>query len=247
MSVASRLNGSGAVPQVADPPVRLATRETVRGTGAMDVKRFKARPLLGILRGVGADAIEPLAETMCAAGLTAVEITMNTPGAPDLIRRMVDAGRGRLMIGAGTVLTLRDLDAARQAGAKFIVLPTLVHDVVERCVRDGTPVFPGALTPQEIYDAWRAGATMVKVFPAKFFGPEYFREVRGPFHDVELLACGGVTSETIGEFFAAGASAVAFGAGVFRPEWLAAGDFKRIGDSISDLVKRYRRFASVPS
>lgn len=211
----------------------------------MNVRRFKERPLLGILRGVRGEAIAPLAQTMSDAGLTAVEITMNTAGAPDLIRRMVEAARDRLMIGAGTVLTRDDLDAALQAGATFIVLPTLVREVVECCVDRQIPVFPGALTPQEIHDAWRAGATMVKVFPAKFFGPEYFREIRGPFGDIELLACGGVTGETIGEFFAAGACAVAFGAGVFRPEWLAAGDFDRIGDAIAALVERYERFAGV--
>lgn len=209
----------------------------------MDLAAFRALPVLGILRGVTAEAIDPLTETMVSAGLTTVEITMNTAGAPDLIRRMVRAARGRLAVGAGTVLNIDELHAARDAGASFIVMPTLVGDVVAACVEHHVPVFPGALTPQEIHNAWSAGATMVKVFPAKFFGPAYFREIKGPFRDIELLACGGVTTDTVAEFFAAGASAVAFGASVFRDDWLAAGDFPRIGAAIADLVNATRRAA----
>ncbi|MCX5706127.1 MAG: bifunctional 4-hydroxy-2-oxoglutarate aldolase/2-dehydro-3-deoxy-phosphogluconate aldolase, partial [Candidatus Omnitrophica bacterium] len=95
--------------------------------------------------------------------------------------------------------------------------------------------FPGAFTPGEIYQAWNAGATYVKVFPAKFFGPEYFREIKAPFNNIELLACSGVAPENMKDYFAAGASAVSFGASVFRKEWLAAKDFK----SITQAVKRF--------
>jgi len=114
------------------------------------------------------------------------------------------------------VLTLQDLESALGSGAGFIVLPVLVRAVVEYCVKNKIPVFPGALTPQEIYQAYASGATMVKVFPAKFFGPEYFREIKGPFNKIELLACGGVTPENLKNYFASGANAVTFGASVLR-------------------------------
>ena len=202
----------------------------------MDVNRFKQLPIMGILRGVEADQIEPLVETVTSSGLHTVEITMNTSGAAELIRRMADTAQGRLTIGAGTVLTMNDLHTALDAGATFIVLPTLVQSVVEYCNRNGIPVFPGALTPQEIYSAWCAGATMVKVFPSKFFGPDYFKELKGPFQDVELLACGGVSVDNIRSFFSCGASAVAFGESVFRKEWLEAREFARIRESIEALI-----------
>jgi 2-dehydro-3-deoxyphosphogluconate aldolase/(4S)-4-hydroxy-2-oxoglutarate aldolase len=206
----------------------------------MDLERFRALPLLGILRGIGSDEVAPLAEAVAAAGLEAIEITMNTPAAPALIRRMAAAVGGRLAVGAGTVLDECDLERALDAGATFAVMPVLVREVVEICAARGIPVFPGALTPQEIFAAWRAGATMVKVFPAGRLGPGYLKEIKGPFADVELLACGGVNAENMAAYFAAGASAVAFGASIFRADWLAERRYQRIGEEVGNLVRACR-------
>lgn len=194
----------------------------------MDVARFKEKPLMGILRGIEPGIIEPLVETVISTGLETIEITMNTKGAPSLIRKAVGASDNKLMIGAGTVLNMDSLKQALDAGATFIVTPVLVAQVTQYCVKNKIPVFPGALSPQEIYNAWRAGATMVKVFPAKSFGPEYFKEIRAPFNDIELLACSGVTPENLKAYFLNGASAVTFGASVFRKEWLLKKDFESI-------------------
>jgi len=162
---------------------------------------------------------------------------MNTAGAAQLIQKMRQLAGDRLVVGAGTVLSEDDLHLALDAGAEFIVSPVLVRDLVEYCVKNAIPVFPGAFSPQEIYHAWRAGATMVKVFPAKFFGPDYFKQIKGPFQDIELLACGGVNPENIRSFFSCGAQAVAFGASVFKKEWLAAGEFERIRQCIGELIR----------
>lgn len=202
----------------------------------MDINQFKKLPVIGILRGAREEMIEPLAECAVSSGLKTIEITMNTPGAPELIQQMSRFSKGRLVLGAGTVLTMDVLHSALDAGATFIVLPTLVDDVVDYCVKKSIPVFPGALTPKEIYNAWSAGATMVKVFPAKYFGAGYFKEIKGPFNDIELLACGGVTADNIKSFFSCGASAVAFGASIFKPEWLEAGEFYRIKESLRTLL-----------
>ena len=153
----------------------------------MNLVSFKKRPILGILRGVKIDIIEPLIEAVISAGLETLEITMNTADAPELISKAKKICRNRLTLGAGTVLTMQDLKLALQSGASFIVMPVLVKDIVEYCLNSKIPVFPGAFTPQEVYQAHKAGATMVKVFPAKFFGPEYIRELKGPFNDIELL------------------------------------------------------------
>jgi 2-dehydro-3-deoxyphosphogluconate aldolase/(4S)-4-hydroxy-2-oxoglutarate aldolase len=206
----------------------------------MDIVKFKHLPILGILRGGDVDTVEPLVETVVAAGLETIEITMNTPQAPEMLRRMVKAAAGRLTVGAGTVITRERFDAAVQAGASFIVLPTLVEDVVAQCRHRNIPVFPGAFTPQEIHNAWLAGAAMVKVFPARALGPAYFQEVHGPFEEIELLACGGVSADNLASYLASGASAVAFGANVFRTEWLAGRDFDRIGDAVAAFVHAFR-------
>jgi 2-dehydro-3-deoxyphosphogluconate aldolase/(4S)-4-hydroxy-2-oxoglutarate aldolase len=213
----------------------------------MDVNRFNELPLLGILRGIGADIVGPLTDTILSSGLRTVEITMNTQGAADLIRKMVVAAGGRLTIGAGTVLNMDDLRSALEAGASFIVMPTLVPDVARYCVKNSIPVFPGALTPQEILNAWAAGATMVKVFPARFFGPEYLKEIKGPFGDISLLACGGIAADNIGAFFSCGASAVAFGGSVFRRQSLQQGDFISIEKEIKDLITRFNQYRGQPS
>jgi 2-dehydro-3-deoxyphosphogluconate aldolase/(4S)-4-hydroxy-2-oxoglutarate aldolase len=202
----------------------------------MEIGKFKQLPLLGILRGIEAKIVEPLVETVVASGLKTIEITMNTVDAPGLIRRAVKAANGRLVVGAGTVLTMDDLYAALDAGATFIVLPVLVPDVVKYCAQNSIPVFPGAFTPREVYNAWLAGATMVKVFPAGFLGPKYLAELKGPFNDIELLACGGVNPDTIGMFFSSGASAAAFGSGTFKKKWLEHGDFSNIRRSIEELI-----------
>ena len=207
----------------------------------MDLDRFRELPLMGILRGVQAESIEPVIEMAISSGLQTVEITMNTPGAPDLIRRAVKSSQGRLMIGAGTVVTSEHLKVALDAGARFIVSPMLVYDVLEYCRDNEIPVFPGAFTPQEIYNAWVAGATMVKIFPAQFLGPQYIREIRGPFNSIDMLACGGITPENIRSYFDCGASAVAFGGSVFREEWIKARDFDSIGRSIKALISAYNR------
>ena len=201
----------------------------------MDRTLFRQSPIFGILRGIEAGALEPLLAAVESAGLKTIEITMNTAGAAELIRKAVALSKGRLTIGAGTVLDMEDLKAALDAGATFIVMPVLVEDVMAYCARQDVPAFPGALTPTEIYRAWRAGATMVKVFPSHLFGPAYFKTVKGPFQDVELLACGGVTPENMRAYFENGAAAVSFGASVFKKDWLAKGDFSSIGRS----VKRY--------
>jgi 2-dehydro-3-deoxyphosphogluconate aldolase/(4S)-4-hydroxy-2-oxoglutarate aldolase len=198
----------------------------------MDIAKFSKKPVLGILRGIQADIIEQLTDTVIDAGLEAIEITMNTEGAASLISRMARYAKGRIALGAGTVLDRNSMEEALGAGATFIVMPVLVEDVVSRCVRNKIPVFPGALTPQEIYNAWNAGATMVKVFPSGSFSSAYFKEIKGPFNGIKLLACGGITPDNMKDYFVCGASAVAFGASVFKKELLAKRDFAGIGSAI---------------
>jgi len=206
----------------------------------MDVKQFKKLPIIGILRGIEESIIGPLIEAISSSGLKTIEITMNTKGAGALIRKAVRLSGKRLTIGAGTVVDKETLSIALDSGATFIVMPVLVDEVVSHCVKNRIPVFPGALTPKEVSEAWRSGATMVKVFPSGVFGPAYFKELKGPFNDIELLACGGATPENMKDYFANGASAIAFGASVFRKDWLAKKDFTSIGSAI----KRFTRQAA---
>lgn len=195
---------------------------------------------MGIVRGARADIIDRLTDVVIEAGLKTIEVTMNTPAAVEQIRRMNKAAQGELMIGAGTVLSFNEAQKAIDAGASFIVSPVLVPDVVKFCKRKKIPVFPGAFTPQEVYDAWQAGATMVKVFPATFFGPSFFKELKGPFNNIELLACGGVNPDNIRSFFSSGASAVSFGESIFKKERLNKKKFSFIKKDIQNLISAYK-------
>ena len=210
----------------------------------MGIERFERLPIMGIIREIDAADIGPLMETVCDAGLETIEVAMNTSDAASVLAGVREASAGRMAVGAGTVLSTEELFRALDAGAEFIVLPVLVKDVVRTCCARNVPVFPGAFTPQEAYNAWEAGASMVKVFPSSVAGPDYFKALRGPFRDIKLMAVGGVKLENIHDYFASGANAVAFGAGVFRKEWLERKDFTSIGELVSNYVRVVKEILS---
>lgn len=210
----------------------------------MDIDSFKKLPIMGILRGVKASSLEALVETIILSGLETIEITMNTQDAVGCIKTTVDAACGRLMVGAGTVLSLESMHQALDAGASFIVMPNFNEDIVNYCSDNSIPVFPGALTPQEVYRAHSQGATMVKVFPSGLFGPKYFEELKGPFDKISLLAVGGVRLDNIPEFFKCGADGVAVGGSVFNLEQIHSGNLQEVKNNISSLVKAVKTSVS---
>lgn len=177
-------------------------------------------PLVGIIRGIPAEAIEAMVPHYVAAGLTTLEITLNTPDALAIISSLTAAWGGKLNIGAGSVCTLEDLDQAVAAGAGFIVSPITDPSLIRACVQQKLPVFPGAYSPTEVYQAWQSGATMVKLFPASLGGPEYVKALKGPLPLVPLLPTGGVSLDNLAAFVQAGAAGFGLGGGLFpRPLW----------------------------
>jgi 2-dehydro-3-deoxyphosphogluconate aldolase/(4S)-4-hydroxy-2-oxoglutarate aldolase len=168
------------------------------------VERIRGERLVALLRGVARP--DELVDTLANAGVGVVELTLETPGALEAIGRL--RARGDVSVLAGTVRTVDDVEAAIDAGAQACVAPAFVPDVVARCLQLGVPAIPGALTPTEIEAAWRAGAALVKLFPARAFGPGYVADLRKPLHDVPLLCTGGVNADNAGDFLAAGAAAV---------------------------------------
>ena len=198
-------------------------------------EKFNTLPVVGILRNFPAAQTDALATHYADAGLTCLEVTMNTEGAADTIARLSDTFAGRLNIGAGTVCTRQDLDKALGAGAAFIVTPVLAGTVIKTCVRRGIPVFPGAYTPTEIYQAWAMGADMVKVFPASGLGPAFIKEVLAPLDKLKLLPTGGVGLENMEEYLRAGAAGLGIGSGLFPKDLVNAGHW----DELSALFKRF--------
>lgn len=200
--------------------------------------------LLGIVRGVEATELPLIAEACTRAGLAFIEITLNTKEALSKISFLRELSEGVFQVGAGTVLSLADYRAAVDAGAKFVVSPVLVPEVAKAALDQGIPYIPGALTPSEVWAAREAGGTLVKLFPIQFYGPTYIRELRGPFGDVPLLACGGIRPDNLREYLEVGADAVALGGSTFRRDWLASGNIDALTETLSAMVSIVKTFQS---
>lgn len=176
---------------------------------------FSKVPIVGIIRNLSFDTIEKILPIYLSAGLTTIEITMNTQAAAEIIRFAADKYKGQLNVGAGTVCNTDELDLAIRAGSQFIVTPILDPDVVRTCVSKNIPVFPGAYTPTEIYQAWKLGASMVKVYPATSLGPEYIKDVKAPLTNIKLMPTGGINLDNIQTFIKAGADGLGIGSQLF--------------------------------
>ena len=195
-------------------------------------------PVIGILRGIGADVFGQLMQAAFAAGLQAIEITMNTFGAEEIMaanRKYVPDGR---YLGMGTVRNLAEARKAHAAGAMFFVTPNVEPEVIAFGRDNNIPVIAGGLTPTEVYSAWKAGASMVKVFPCRSLGgPLYIKELRGPFEGIPLAAVGGVTIENASEYFKAGATAVGVGISLFGEQAVQAGDWDAVQENVGKFIQ----------
>ena len=168
--------------------------------------------ILPVVRAAsGAEAIA-VGDALGEGGIRALEITMTVPGAVNVIAEAVARYGDEFLIGAGTVLDAEQARACLDAGARFVVSPIVDAETIAVCREANVPVLPGALTPTEVVHAWRAGADFVKVFPCSAVGgASYIKALKAPLPHIPLVPTGGVTLETIGAFFAAGASAVGVG------------------------------------
>lgn len=203
---------------------------------------FKSMPVVGILRNAEPSKIETLSKLYLDAGLTTLEVTMNSDGATESIASLRSQFGSELNIGAGTVCTMEDLDKALASGAGFIVTPIIDKEIIEKCVAMSIPVFPGAYSPTEIYTAWKLGASMVKVFPAGQLGAGYIKEILAPLNQINLLPTGGVSVDNFGEFFKAGAQGVGMGSHLLPKNLIENDDWKALSLHFSGFVKKYKQF-----
>ncbi len=205
-------------------------------------QRLREVGIIPIIRAPSADAVMPVAEALLQAGLPVVEITLTVPNAIDAISAVAKRFSGKVLVGAGTVTDAETARRAVEAGAGFIVTPCLVPEVIEAAHRANVAVLPGALTPTEVFEAFRLGGDMVKVFPAQSVGgAAYLRALRGPFPHIPLVPTGGVTLDNIAEMFKAGAAAVGVGTELISKDALARRDYAAIGALAKQFVEAVRR------
>ncbi len=188
------------------------------GPGATQIRRLR---LILVLRRIEPqDKLLALVDELADAGARAFEITFDSLSAArdiEAIRaRLEQRADGPFIIGAGTVLTLEQLAAARAAGADFGVAPVLDVAVLRAAVDNGFPFVPAGMTPSEMHIAWSNGATFIKLFPASVAGPQFIREIHGPFREIEIIPTGGVDASNAQSFLDAGAVAVGVGSAVVK-------------------------------
>lgn len=192
--------------------------------------------VIAIVRFDRSEELVEVARAVRAGGVRAIEFTMTTPNALDIIAQAVREFGDEVLLGAGTVLDPETARAAILAGAEFIVAPTLNPRVIEVAHRYSKTVIPGAFTPTEILTAWECGADFVKVFPAEFGGPAYIKAVRAPLPQVRLIPVGGVSLETVEDFIRAGCAAVAVGSHLVKKSAIAARNFNELTELARQFV-----------
>jgi 2-dehydro-3-deoxyphosphogluconate aldolase/(4S)-4-hydroxy-2-oxoglutarate aldolase len=175
-----------------------------------------------------------LASALNDAGIRAIEFTFTIPDVLAVIERVSASGA---LAGAGTVTDVAQAEAAIEAGARFIVSPVLVPEIVAPCRDRGVPVILAGFTPTEVAAAMRAGADAVKLFPASVGGPRYVKDLRGPFPDAQLIPSGGVDERNARGFLDAGAVAVFAGSGLVPADEAATGDHEAIGRRAVSFVR----------
>ncbi|MEB7049699.1 bifunctional 4-hydroxy-2-oxoglutarate aldolase/2-dehydro-3-deoxy-phosphogluconate aldolase [Mammaliicoccus sciuri] len=167
--------------------------------------------LIAILRNAKPNDILPIVETLYKAGIRAIEVTMNSPKALESIELISDEMKGKVVVGAGTVLDAESARLAILSGATFILSPTVDKETIRMSKKYGAVSIPGAMTPTEILEAYEYGGDIIKVFPTTSLGPEYIKDLQGPLPHIPLLPTGGVSIDNITDFIKAGAVGVGLG------------------------------------
>lgn len=192
--------------------------------------------LIPVLRAKSPAQAHAVVKAMLAGGVTVVEVTMTVPGAVDLLRELKKEYGSEVLLGSGTVTTASEAQATIDAGAEFVVSPSLHGEVIAATKAAGKVSIPGALTPTEVITAWRAGADYVKIFPCSAMGgASYLKALLAPFPFLRLIPTGGVTLATATDFLKAGARALGVGSDLVNLAAVDAGT----PEVITETARRY--------
>ena len=204
------------------------------------VARIKAERAVAVIRTDSPERALRAADAAIAGGFRAIEITFSFAEATAAIQNLVENNERDLLIGAGTILTPEQVQETVAAGARFLVSPCVLPEVIDAAHELDVAIIPGAFTPTEIYTAYSLGADIVKIFPAVKFGPDYLKAVRGPLPQIPIMPTSGVDTSNVGEWFRAGAVAVGAVGSVFDPELIRNGDWEAITKRAGEFITAVR-------
>jgi 2-dehydro-3-deoxyphosphogluconate aldolase / (4S)-4-hydroxy-2-oxoglutarate aldolase len=193
------------------------------------IQRIVEEKLFAVIRVADTSKIPLFVQRIAEAGISIIEVTLNSGGAIECIEELVHRFP-KCLIGAGTVIGKKDSEAAIAAGAKFLVSPIADTKMITVARDNGVASMAGALTPTEAYHAHTSGADFVKLFPLTGLGPAYVKALRGPLPQIRYVATNGVTPQNVGAFLAAGCSAVGLGSSLISDADVAAAAFGMVGE-----------------
>lgn len=203
-----------------------------------DVEQYK---LIAILRGIPSEKLLQVAQALYDGGIRMLEVTYSANGAvPDEetaanIGRLAEHFAGRMHIGAGTVLTTKQVRLTKEAGGTFIISPNVKKEVIEETVKLGLVSMPGVFTPSEACDAVDFGADFVKLFPVTNMGSSYVKAIKAPLSHIKFLAVGGIDETNMQEYLDAGVSGFGIGSNITNKKMIDNNDFA----GLTALAKKY--------
>lgn len=193
--------------------------------------------VVSIVRGIEKASLLKTVEALRAGGITAVEITLNTPSALEMIAQVKEKFGSEMSVGAGTVLDAETARSAILSGADFVLSPTLDVGMIRMCLTYGKVPVPGVFTPTEALAAWQAGAPVIKIFPAGSVGPAYIKDLKGPLPQLRLMPVGGVSLDNAAAFIRSGAFALGVGSDLVNKAEVKAGNFEAITEKAKKFLQ----------
>ena len=206
------------------------------------IAKIKEEKVIVIVRGVEREKLIPMAEAMYEGGIRLMEITYDAKGNPtdeeiaDRIALLAKHFEGRMLVGAGTVLSEKQVELTRKAGGKFIISPDAAPEVIKATREAGLVSIPGCMTPSEMQQAHKNGADFIKVFPSELFGPSYIKSLKAPLSHLNLLAVGGVSTDNIDAYKAAGAAGFGMASNILDRKAIAEEDWSVITEKARTYV-----------
>ena len=201
------------------------------------LKKIIGNKLIAVIRSKSKDNLIPFIDLIIKSGINSIEITLTTPNALSVIKKLKSNYKGSILIGAGTVT---DLDSAKKAldvGAEYIVTPVLNMEVIDYVKKSQFPVISGAFSPTEIYNSFHAGSDMIKIFPANLLGIENFKSIQVIMPKLTLMPTGGISSENAREWLNAGADVLGIGTSLINDQIISNKDYDKLKSNSQKILE----------